>query len=180
MAWTSPITFVTGAALTASQLNINVRDNLNETAVAKTTLFGSHYAGNGTTSLAERITTVSYVATQESIATTTPDDLATLGPTVTTTAAGRAILLLSAYASNNIAGNSSVMYTDITGAHSQGVTAQAALRITSAAAGAAASGSYCYGLGVTAGSSTYTSKYAAGAGATTATFQYRRLTVIPF
>lgn len=43
MAWTTPITFITDEILTASDLNASLRDNMNETAVAKATTPGSYF-----------------------------------------------------------------------------------------------------------------------------------------
>jgi hypothetical protein len=53
MAWSTPLTAVANAVLTAAQWNASVRDNLNETAVAKATTNGAFFVAAGTNSLAQ-------------------------------------------------------------------------------------------------------------------------------
>lgn len=52
MAWTTPRDWTTGELVTASYMNINVRDNMNETAVAKVTTQGDTVYGTGNHALA--------------------------------------------------------------------------------------------------------------------------------
>src|SRR5690606_12967068 len=43
MAWSAPMTAVSGSVFTAAQFNQFVRDNLNETAPARATTAGAHF-----------------------------------------------------------------------------------------------------------------------------------------
>ncbi len=70
MVWTSPITFVDGSALTASQLNTMIRDNLLETAPAKSSLdaIGGYFVTEGYNQIGVRKPSLSnvYDTTDES------------------------------------------------------------------------------------------------------------------
>lgn len=178
MAWSTPLTAVSNATLTAAQWNASVRDNLLETAVAKASQSGSYFAGTGLNAVAERIIASDTVATSETTTSATAVDLATIGPSVTVTSGARILLFMTAGISNNTVNAISTMYIDISGAHTSGVTTQQALRATSATASALTQASIALGIPVTAGSSTYTAKYAASTG--TSTFVSRKLTVMPF
>ena len=88
------MTAVANSVFTAAQFNQFVRDNLNETAPAKATTAGSHFAGTGLNSIAERLTDTDLVATSQTTISTSYADLATVGPTVTATTGPYAIVFL--------------------------------------------------------------------------------------
>lgn len=54
MAWSAPMTAVTGAWFTAAQFNTQIRDNLNEQEAAKTTLAGQYAVADGPNHLVMR------------------------------------------------------------------------------------------------------------------------------
>lgn len=85
MAWTSPLTAVSNAALTAAQWNASVRDNLLETAPAKATGVAAHFVTAGTNTIAQRQAIQDGIDTLESSTATSFGNLATVGPTVTVT-----------------------------------------------------------------------------------------------
>jgi hypothetical protein len=55
MAWTTPLTAVASATLTAAQWNASVRDNLLQTAPALATAAGRTFVTTGTNAIAERV-----------------------------------------------------------------------------------------------------------------------------
>jgi hypothetical protein len=54
LAWTTPLTWVASQLVTAAQLNTHLRDNMNETAVAKVTTAGDTVYATGPNALARR------------------------------------------------------------------------------------------------------------------------------
>lgn len=54
MAWTTPMTAVANAIFTAAQYNTYVRDNLNQTMVAKATAAGQYFVSDGSHSVSPR------------------------------------------------------------------------------------------------------------------------------
>lgn len=180
MAWTAPMTAIAGSVLTAAQFNTSVRDNLNETAVAKATTAGTYFVGTGPNVLAERVLTSDIVETSETTATTTYTDLATVGPTVTATTGAVALIIVTADITNNTAGQSGRMTFEVSGASTVAASDIRALRVTIATTAAAGNirASVVTSLALTGGSNTFTAKYRASGG--TATFANRRITVMPF
>lgn len=180
MAWGTPLTAVSNAALTASQWNASVRDNLLETAPAKASGAGTYFVGAGANSLAERSLAYPIVAATETTTLTSFDDLpaGTVGPTQAATASLRVIVMLSAFVSNNTVNANSSMGVDVSGVATVAATDTFALRFTSSTANASIVGTYAAGLTVAAGSCTYTAKYKVSSG--TGTFANRRMTVMPF
>src|SRR3546814_202966 len=110
------MTAVAGSVFTAAQFNTNVRDNLNETAVAKATQVSSHFVGNGVNSLVERLSDTDFISTTESSTSVTYTDLATVGPTVTATTGTRAMVFIRCAMENTGASNGTFMSFDVTGA----------------------------------------------------------------
>lgn len=178
MAWGTPLTAVANAALTAAQWNASVRDNLLETAPAKSTTAGGLYVGTGTPgSIAERVPALGTVFTSETTTSTSFADLATVGPAVTVTASGWMLVMVSGSLSNNTVNASSYISYEMTGAHSSSATTSVAVRMTSSTANAALTAAHALVRTVTPGSTTLTGKYAVTAG--TGTFADRRIAVIP-
>lgn len=95
MAWSTPLTAVANATLTAAQWNASVRDNLNETAPAKATGAAQIFVSTGANAIAARAIVTSYVATTETTTSTTYADLTTVGPSVTATTGTAALVFIS-------------------------------------------------------------------------------------
>lgn len=100
MVWTVPITFVSDDALTASQLNIFLRDNFLETEVAKATVAHRFIVTSGTNSVAETQWVRDYVAATISVTAQFPslednEDQQSYGPSVTVEHQGTLLCLYS-------------------------------------------------------------------------------------
>lgn len=178
MAWTSPLTAVSNAALTAAQWNASVRDDMNETAPAKATAAGRIFVSTGANAIAERVISRASVATSETTATTTYTNLTTPGPAVTATSGTRALVILSAQLSNNTISAFAVAGVTISGATSDAAVDDRSLMQQSAVAnvGIGASRMTLFDS-LTAGSNTFTMQYRVSAG--TGTFVNRHIAVIP-
>lgn len=112
MTWTAPMTAVDGDVLTASQFNRYVRDNLNETAVAKATTAGQFFVATSGTSVAPRRCVSSKVYFGEDLThiDSTQDhsgafvDLGKYaGPSVSATTGTSALVMVSAMMDNSVA-----------------------------------------------------------------------------
>ncbi|MFJ9413031.1 hypothetical protein ACIRPT_02555 [Streptomyces sp. NPDC101227] len=77
------MTFVDGTALTASQLNTHLRDNLMQTMPALASEASQSFMSNGASSLVPRLSGKGTVLTVESLNESQWSDLATVGPQVT-------------------------------------------------------------------------------------------------
>ncbi len=182
MAWTTPLTAVANAALTAAQWNASVRDDLLETAVAKATAAGRYYVSTAANALAERIPSIARVATSQTTTSTSFGDLATVGPAISTLATGiSAIFIVGAFIASNTAQTGGYMGVTVSGASSVTVDPLRSLRTMSGAANESAKCSYVgiFDATLTAGNNTFTAKYAATTGATTVTYVERELLVLP-
>lgn len=177
MAWTTPLTAVSNAALTAAQWNASVRDNLLETAVAKVTgnSWPAHYVANGVNTLAERLIRDNNVDTSESTASTSFTDLATVGPSVTITTGSYLIAFSNCDLTNSSAGASTRTGVDITGATTSPSTDGRGVRLEPSAGQNARMGATQL-LSCTAGSNTVKMVYRAASG--TGTYATRRITVM--
>lgn len=177
MAWSTVPTFVSGAVLTAAQLNTYLRDNAAETAVSKASVAGRYFGVDGTNSIGEREIKSDIVTTSETTTNSAFVDLATVGPGVTTFSAAKAVVLLTASVSNNTVGATSSMGVEVTGPSAGSAGTSFALRVTSSTANALYQASFVDARGA-AGINSFTAKYSTTAG--TATFVTRRITVLPF
>jgi hypothetical protein len=177
------MTAVANTVFSAAQFNQFVRDNLNETAPAKATAAGTHFAGAGLNSIAERVTTGGSDLNSGTTTSTTFTDLdapAAAGPSVTLTTGPRAILLYHCSVSNSGTG-SSRMSVEVSGATTIATAINRSIGIVDAAGSAIEVGDavlYSAGLALTPGSNTFTAKYRVSA--STGTFSNRRLIVLPF
>lgn len=178
MAWSTPLTAVANAALTAAQWNASVRDNLAETAPAKATTAGGWYIGTGANSIAERIPASATVGTSESSSNTAYVGLATTGPEVTVTTGTKALFIVSAQASNATASAGCFMSPAVSGATTVASTDASAFLYTSSATTIAHQGSRAVMQTLTPGSNKFTSGYRVTAG--TGTWGQRTLQVLPF
>ena len=181
MAWSTPLTAVANAALTAAQWNASVRDNLNETAPAKATAAGQLFVSTGVNAIAARTPTTAVVATLESTASTTFVDLTTVGPAVTVTTGTKALVFTTAQLSSNTAGASNNASYAVSGASTVAASVAGGVAFRSAVINQDARISVADLVsGLTPGSNTFTMKYAVGAApAGTGSFQNRAITVLP-
>jgi hypothetical protein len=175
MAWTTPLTAVANAALTAAQWNLSVRDNLAETAPAKATTAGRIFVATGTNGIAERAISQNIVETQETTTSTAYVDLTTAGPAVTAATGTQALMWLSAYLDSSVSTAHAAAGYAISGATTASAADEKAVRSVSGLMRASA---LDYVTGLTAGSNTFTAKYRSSGITNTATFANRRIGVM--
>ena len=125
-----------------------------------------------------------YAAAGETTTSTTYTDLPTTTDQVTVTIgqSGVALVFMSASLTGSVAGNAPVMSFAVSGANTI-AAAVGANAMLYQAAGAGYIGQFGVMVplaGLAAGSTTFKLKYVVGGAAGTSTFQYRRITVIPF
>ena len=179
MAWTSPITFVSGTTLTATQLNTYLRDNLSELAPAKATVPGSYFCSTGTNSIAQRTPDTALITTSQTTTSTSYVDLGTVGPTVSVSTGAYAFVITTCQMENNTNDFQTYMSFAISGA-----TTRSALDATAVGKDGTPAGNHCrltnFDLinNLTPGTNTFTAKYRVGGG--TGTFAQRRLSIFPF
>lgn len=170
------MTAVASSVFTAAQFNTFLRDNLNETAPAKATTAGAHFAASGVNEIAERLSATDAVLTSETTTSTAFDDLATAGPEVTVETGPYAFVIVHGAMENTGAGSSRMAF-DTSGA----TTLAAADNRGIGVYGVAGTGAILSGVTLmttlTPGSNTFTAKYRVGSG--TGTFLSRRLMVLP-
>jgi hypothetical protein len=168
--------------LTAAQLNVDVRDNSNETAPAKFTAAGQLFVATGANAGAARTPSSARVETSETTTSSTMTDLTTSGPAVTVTTGTAALVFLTARIESNTASDGGAMGYAVSGASTISATddTSKALRLISAVANIR---QRCTAViretGLTAGSNTFTAKYERIGAASTATIAMRELLVIP-
>jgi hypothetical protein len=179
MAWSTPLTAVSNATLTAAQWNASLRDNMLVTPAALATTAGRIFVATGANAIAERVVGRGIVNTSETTASTTWADLATPGPAVTLTTGTAVIVVMSAFLANSSAGANSQMGYAVSGATTAAADSHRAVIYESGAANDLAQMSYMTAAtGLTAGSNTFTAQYQVSAG--TGTFHRRQLFVFPF
>lgn len=177
MTWTTPMTFVAGTTLTAAQLNVHLRDNLNETAPAKATTAGRLMVSTAANAIAERAITDATVTTSQTTVSTTYANLATVGPSVTVTTGTRALVFVSCAMFNSAAGNQGFMSIDVSSATTIAASDTYAVVYESSAASDAFGAAIAHLFTtLTAGSNVFTAKYRVTAG--TGTFFNRNMCVI--
>jgi hypothetical protein len=177
MAWTAPMTAVSGTIWTSAQFNAHIRDNLLETMPGKATAANRMFVSNGANSIAERVPTQVTVATSQTTVSPTYANLATTGPTVTVTTGTKAIAWFGAEMSHSSNGETS-MSVEVSGATS--VSASDNWRCMQSGTTATNPNRFvvCHLFtNLTAGSNVFTSKYKTSSG--TATFVNRDLIVLP-
>ena len=178
MAWTNPLTWVS-QALTAALLNQQLRDNMNETAPGKATAAGRFFVTTAANSIAERLPTTDFETAGETTASTSYTNLATAGPAVTVTTGTAALVIVSAVIANNTSGIRSFMGYAVSSATTIAATDVAALTFDDFGPNSLSHLSFTIlETGLTAGSNVFTAKYRAEAN--TASFDNRRISVIPF
>lgn len=181
MAWTTPLTAVANATLTAAQWNASVRDNLAETAAARATAAGQIFVGTGVNSLAARVPSAATVMTSESTTSTSYTALATPGPAVTVTTGTQALVIISSLELSTITGGFANASYAVSGSTTIAAgTGPSVLNYK----GQSTSGQAIRSLAVfqgslTGGSNTFTMQYNAGSAGGTATFLNRHIIVFP-
>ncbi|HLU98514.1 MAG TPA: hypothetical protein VKZ89_16910 [Thermobifida alba] len=179
MAWTAPMTFVAGSVLTAAQLNTHLRDNLLESAAAKATEQGGYFVTDSAHRIVERVGRRQTITTEETTTSTSYDDLATQGPTVTVQTGELALALWSCeMRSSNSEPTTCRVTVDVTGASNIAGNDVRALTNSTGAEGRHQSSHAVFFDDLTPGENTWTMKYRTSSG--TATFQRRRLIVLPY
>jgi hypothetical protein len=174
MAWTTPLTAVANAVLTAAQWNASVRDNLLETAPAKFTAAGQLFVSTGANAGATRTPVTSIVSASQTTTSGSYVDLTTVGPAASPTTGTAAIVSLSSSIGNSSAA-ATLMSFAISGATTVAASDPFAIGHDSIA-------NYRLGglfmvTGLTPGTNTFTAKYRVSGG--TGTFLDRKLIVLP-
>lgn len=173
------MTAVAGSVFTAAQFNTFIRDNLAETAPAKATTPGSFFTTSATNQITERVPAQATVNTSETTTSTTFTDLATVGPTVTVTTGVQALIVVSAEISNNTASQAGRIAVDISGATTIAPDNNKVLRQESSGTTEFQRCSLVYlQTALTPGSNTFKMMYTT-VGASTASFNFRNLVVLP-
>lgn len=182
MSWTAPMTAVAGSVFTAAQFNTHVRDNLLETAPARATTAGRHFAVTGSNEIAERASVTDFISTSESTGSASYTDLATIGPTVSVTTGVQAWVFTSAFANNDTAGTSNSFAHEISGASSSSANDNhRGLYVREGSTTGVTGGRFTsvnLRTGLTPGVNTFTMKYKTSGG--TSTFSTRTISVLPF
>jgi hypothetical protein len=180
MTWTAPMTAVSGSVFTAAQFNTHVRDNLNETAVAKASLSGTLFVGAGLNALVERIPTEAFSSTSDTTTGTAYGDLsASSGPSVVVDTGSKAIVVVSADLTCGTTGQSARTSYEVSGASTVAANDQWAVRnLAQAVTNNLQNSMVSMQTALTPGSNTFTMKYRTS-GASTSTFANRRILVIP-
>ncbi|MFF8768486.1 hypothetical protein ACF07Q_28560 [Nocardiopsis dassonvillei] len=182
MAWTAPLTAVSGAALTAVQWNASVRDNLLETAAAKATVSGGYIATAGPNQIVERRARTDTVLVLETTTSTTYTDLPTFGPSVTVETGTDALVITHASVRNTANSGSARMAHETSGDTSINAADNRGLgSIGAAGVGGTYSAVTLHTDGLlplTPGTNTFTAKYRVSSG--TGEFTSRRIIVLPY
>lgn len=180
MAYSTPLTAVSNATLTAAQWNASVRDNILETAVAKATAAGQFFVSTAANALAARTPGANSIATTETTTNTSYVDLTTPGPAVTVTTGTVALVVVGAKMSQNT--NTAEMYAGFAVSGATTVAAADAtadfLEPATAAGTAIRASAVTMVTGLTAGSNVFTMKYRVSAG--TGSYGNRHIGVVPF
>jgi len=179
MAWTTPLTAVANAALTAAQWNASVRDDLAETAPAKASASGRYFASSGVNVISERTPLTDVLGTSETTAATSYANLATVGPNVTVTSGATCLASVTCILTNDTAGSNVYCAYQISGATTVAASDAAGVGHAVSGSGRILSASKVrLHTGLAAGSNTFRLMYRVSAG--TGTFQSREISVLPF
>ena len=177
MTWIAPFTAVSGDVLTAAEYNEYVRDNMNETCVAKATVRNAVFAGNGLGQIAQRTPRWSGKTGGSTTTSTTYTDLADgVGPSITLTTGTLAAIWLYCNQYND-SGAAAWMAVEISGATSFGASDSWAVQQQDTAGDRVGMGAIFDNL--TAGVNTFTAKYRVSTSGT-GYFSQRRIAVWPF
>lgn len=176
MAWSAPMTAVASSVFTAAQFNTFLRDNLNETAPAKATTAGSHFAVSGLNEIVERLSESASVLISETTTGTSFTDLATVGPSVTLDTGPCALVIVHGSMENTGTGSSRMGY-DISGDTTIAAADNRGIGVFGTAGTGIITSGVAWHSDLTPGSNTFTAKYRVSSG--TGTFLSRRIVVVP-
>jgi hypothetical protein len=181
MAWSTPLTAVANASLTAAQWNASVRDNLLSTAPSLASTAGSIFGVSGTNTIAQRTPASAVQAGGETTTSATytgtlSGGAGTAGPSVTVTSGPKALVCFHLRQSTSSAGTNVWTSVGISGATTLAASDSWALSYDQ-------TGQLFHGMAyvehsVLGGSNTFQMQYRASGG--TATFATRRINVVPF
>lgn len=181
MAWSTPLTAVSNAALTAAQWNASVRDNLLTTAPALASTAGSIFAVTGSNAIAQRTPDSAgqlggETTTSTSYTSTLSGGGGSAGPSITATTGVKTLVAFHCRQSTSVGGTNVWTSVAISGATSIAASDNWATSYD-------LTGQLFHGLtyveeNLTAGSNTFTMSYRVSGG--TGTFATRRLNVVPF
>ena len=178
MAWTAPVTWAANQVLTAAQLNTHLRDNFLELEPAKIVNAGDYIVSTGANSLAARQYDFARDNTSGTRVSSAYGDLASVGPAVTLTTTTRAIVFFGARMFENAAENQTKVSYAVSGATTSAASDTRALLIDGTTAGNACHIYHSdFRSDLTAGSNTFTLKYASD-GANTSTYEHRWIAVM--
>lgn len=177
MAWSTPMTAISGAVFTASQYNTYIRDNLMATGVAQVSSAGDYIVATGTNAVTRRAIGRDFVSTTQSYNSGTYGDLSTPGPTVTVETGTTAIVMtavaidnsatdIAARASFEVSGATTLPADDVRAITRDGHAANCTIRW----------GATNVLTSLSPGTNTFTMKYAGA----TSEFSMRELIVVPF
>jgi|SRR5690606_16456346 hypothetical protein len=179
MAWTAPMTAVSGSVFTAAQFNTFVRDNLNETAPAKATTAGAYFVTSTLNEIVERVGSRDSIATSGTTTSDSYTDLSTVGPTVTVETGELALVIWGCRITNDTANASGLVSVEVSGATTNAANDVRALTFDAPEPGSLFQGSHAvFYDDLMPGTNTFTMKYRVGSG--TGTFNWRRLIVLPY
>lgn len=179
MAWTAPMTAVSGTIWTSAQFNAHIRDNLLETMPGKATAAGNIFVSNGLNSIAQRVPSTNIVATSQTYTGVLYGDLGAVGPAVTVTTGTAAMVWFGARMSHSSGLGETSMSVAVSGATT--IAASDDWRMLQSGVTANNTNRFMVGhmfTNLTAGSNTFTAKYKTSGA--TATYQDRDIVVIPF
>lgn len=181
MAWTAPMTAVSGAVYTAAQFNTFVRDNLLECAPAKATTASGYFVTSATNQISQRTGLQTIITASDTTSSTSYSDADDgPGPTLDVTTGSSALVVVggrigggtvstqSVKMSWEVSGGSSIAASDSWAAGGVGLTST----------GFAYTSRAYLAVGLTPGVNTFTAKYSVSSG--TGTYSQRTLFVMPF
>jgi hypothetical protein len=184
MAWTTPMTFVANAVLTADNLNEQLRDNLLETMPALATGDNGFFVTKSANQLVERHIVTQRVNATEFTQSTSYTDLTTVGPSVTFESGTDALVLMACQMAHNTVACQSWMSYAVSGATTRSASDLTAILQDGCQVGISGwvMGSVDFLTTLTPGTNTITAKYKqAGAVAPNGSFFANRfLAVWPF
>ena len=177
MAWSAFPTLVDGQVWTGAHTQL-VQANFNETAPAKATTAGSHFAGTGANSIAERILQAAVVLTTETTTSTSYTNLTTTGGQVTATTGAKALIAYHCRQQTSIANTN--VWTSVTVGAPSSIAASDNWALSMDLTGS----QFYHGVtyiepNLTPGTQTFTMQYRVSS-TNTGTFSTRRINVVPF
>ena len=180
MVWTAPITFYNGDPFTSAQLNTYARDNFLETGPGKATMASRLIVASDMNTIVERQWVRAYkdnnIIVDNGFPTTEDEEGNLYGPTVSCEHGGQMLIMYDAKIAVT-AGGGNAMYAPAID-NSSPENSNYALR--SAREGVMRAGAFYWATGLEPGISTITMCYGTSNNVTTAAYDERRLTVIPF